>query len=77
MKIIIRLARSGATHTLEVEKSATIESIKEQLSALEGIPPEQQKLISNGHVLDDTATMESLGAQEGSVFRIVLYTKGG
>ena len=76
MKITIKTI-SGQTRTLEVEKSTTIASIKAQLDALEGIKPEQQRILSQGQILKETDTMESLGAEEGSVFHMVLHLVGG
>uniref|UniRef100_A0A0E0BC32 Ubiquitin-like domain-containing protein n=1 Tax=Oryza glumipatula TaxID=40148 RepID=A0A0E0BC32_9ORYZ len=50
---------TGATLTLEVEPSDTVESVKLQLQEKDGLPPCQQRLIFEGRQLDDGDTVAS------------------
>ena len=43
---------TGKTLTLEIELSDTIMSMKEEIRDMEGIPPDQQKIIWCGHEME-------------------------
>ena len=76
MKIIIRVC-TGNDHTIDVEKSTTILSIKEQLYTLEGVPAKYQRILYEGQVIADTKTIESIGVEEGSVLHMVYWGPEG
>ena len=76
MRIVIQTI-SGTKRTIDVEKSTTILSIKQQLYALEGLQAEQQRILYQGQVIPDTQTIESIGLEEGSVIHMVSALRAG
>jgi aspartate 1-decarboxylase len=67
---------SGTTRELPVECSNQITVIKDKLFELEGIQPDQQRLLYKGSVLADTATIESSNIQPNDVLHMVLNIRG-
>ena len=76
MKIKIQTI-SGIERVMEVEPTTTIREVKEQLYAMEGIQPEQQRLLSHGAVLRDESTIESSNIKDGDPIHMVLNIRGG
>lgn len=76
MKIVIQTI-SGINRSIEVEQTSTIRSVKDQLFSIEGIAPDQQRILYKGSILQDTATIESSHIEEGNVLHMVLMLRGG
>lgn len=43
----------------------------------EGIPPDQQRIISKGEILEDSKTLQYYGVNDGATLHLVLRLRGG
>ena len=67
----------GKSITLDVNDTDTIESIKDKIRDIEGIPTEQMRLVFNGKQLEDGHTIVDYGIQADSSIHLVLRLRGG
>ncbi|KAH8831682.1 ubiquitin-domain-containing protein [Flagelloscypha sp. PMI_526] len=64
---------TGKTGVLDgIRPDDTVLSLKQRITNIEGIPPEQQRLIITGRCLTDEQTMEEANINAGDVLHLVL-----
>ena len=68
---------NGKTITIDVEHTDTINDVKQQIVAQEGLLNDQLSLMFAGNHLKDNLTLYDCDVQEKSTLRLVLFLRGG
>ena len=75
MKIII-LTLTGKEIPIDVDQGYSVIETKEKIESVEGIPPDQQRLVFEGKQLEDDANLTDYGICEGSKIYVILRLRG-
>jgi ubiquitin len=67
----------GKSITIDVNDTDTLESVKNKILEIEGIPVDQQRLVFNGKQLEDTNSINDYGIESDSTIHLVLRLRGG
>ncbi|KAI1419500.1 hypothetical protein F5Y12DRAFT_777565 [Xylaria sp. FL1777] len=68
---------TGGINHIQCSRTDTIDSLKESIQDLEGIPTDEQRLIFNGKQLEDGRTLSDYNVEKNSVIHMVLRLRGG
>lgn len=75
--VIIVVDLVGKKTIINIDPSKTVHKIKKIIQEKQGIPPDQQRLIFAGRMLEDHQSLSSITIQSGATFHLVLRLRGG
>jgi hypothetical protein len=67
---------TGQTITIECQSSNNVYDIKQKICEMEGIPPDQQRLIWGGTQLRDEYTLDHYKVPKETTFHLLLRMRG-
>jgi hypothetical protein len=61
----------------KVRRNDTVESLKEKIQDIDGVPPDNQRLFFMGQTLEDHKLLEDYNIDQESVIHIIMNLRGG
>ena len=75
-KVFVRTL-TGLVIPIWAHASQTVQEVKEEIKKVEGIPSDQQRLLFQGHNLEDSRTLSDYNVQKADTIHLVLRLRGG